>query len=88
MTGDQDIGECQQTAEDVIENDMSRAILEEEILLLLVDVEAKGADLPALESGNHRARVQQSASACIDEHHAVAHSAERLRLDEVIRLRS
>src|SRR5690606_13383830 len=79
--------EGQQAGEQVVLNDLVGEVLEEQLLLFLVHVEAQVAYLAALQRLDGRLRVDERAPAGVDQHNAVAHLTERRRIDEVIGLR-
>ncbi len=55
----------------------------EELRLLLVDVEAKIADAPRFEPGDHRARVDEGAATRVDQHDPRLHLLDGMAVDQV-----
>src|SRR6266508_1016477 len=87
MTGDDDVGKGEQAREDVVTDDLIRQVFKEEIGLLLINVQAEIAYPARLQSFDHRLRVNQCATARVDQHHSGLHLSERLIINQVMCLR-
>lgn len=83
MGRDHDIRESEQTGEDIILNHPVGEILEEEVGLFFIDIQAEGADFARLQGGDHCPRVNERAAPGVDQHHARFHSAQRFDTDEM-----
>ena len=81
VRSDENIRECQQSREYVVDDRPVRAILEEVVALLLVDVEAGSADLAVLERFDERSGVDQLAAARVDDVNSRFHHGDRFAVE-------
>jgi hypothetical protein len=71
VRGDEDVREDEQSGERVVRDDVAAVVLEEaQLVLLLVDVEAEGADASVLERLDGGLRVDEPAAAGVDDEDA------------------
>src|SRR5918996_22705 len=83
VRGDEHVRERQQSGEDVVPDDFLREVLEEEVSLLLVDVDAKGTKASVLQGVDHGSGVDESTPARVDEHGSLFHSFEGAPIDQM-----
>ena len=62
MRGHDNIRHGYQSCQSVIVDDMTGPVMEEDIALLLIYIEAGSSNLPVLDSGNQGVRIDESAS--------------------------
>ena len=87
VSGDDHVGERQQPGERVVLQDVRGQVFEEELVLLLVHVQAERAEPAGLERIDDGRGVDQPTAAGVDQHGAALHLPERIRVDHVMRLR-
>ena len=83
MGGDKDIGECHEPRQYIVGDRLVRAVLEEVVGLLLVNVEPRAADLSRLERVDQRLRVDQFSPAGVENDDAAFHHGDAFRIDQV-----
>ena len=70
----------------VVLDDLCREIAKEQLLLFFVDIETDMSDVPRLEAVDQGGRVDQRASARVDDHHSRLHLRDRRGIDHVPRV--
>ncbi len=83
MGGDDHVGEGQQARQHVVLQRLVGAVLEEQLGLLLVDVQAQVAELAALQRADQRRGVDQRAASGVDQHGAALHPRQAVAVDQV-----
>ena len=84
MAGEQHVVAGRQATEHVVLNHVVRFILKEQIAFVLIHVHTQRADFLRFQRFDSGLRVDQSAAAGIDDHHAVFHLVERRLVKQVI----
>ncbi len=87
MPGDQHVRKGQKPGEHIVLNDGLGEVFKEHIGFVFVDVQPQPADLVIFQSVNDGARVDQAATAGIDDHDGVFHRTDGLFIDHVSGLR-
>ncbi|MNH31057.1 hypothetical protein D3C79_913890 [compost metagenome] len=83
MGGDDHVGEGQQPCQHVVLQRLVGAVLEEQLRLFFVHVQAQVAELAALERIDQRRSVDQCATAGVDQHRAGLQLRQALLVDQV-----
>ena len=84
MGSDDHVREGEQPHEEIVLNHRAALVVEKEVGLLFVNVEAEAADLALLEPLYHRAGVDQPAPAGVDQHRAWLHQVDSLGVDQMV----
>src|ERR671918_2223621 len=83
VRGDEHVRERQQSSEHVVPDDFLREVLEEEVSLLLVYVDAKGPEASVLQGLDHGPGVDERTPARVDEHGSRLHPPESALIDQM-----
>ncbi|MNJ45349.1 hypothetical protein D3C77_404390 [compost metagenome] len=83
MGGDDHVGEGQQAGQYVVLQRQVGAVLEEQLGFFLVDIQAEVTQLAVLQGLDQRRRIDQCATAGIDQHRAGLQLRQALRVDQV-----
>ena len=87
MARHNDIGKGKEALEDIVGNDGARQIAIKEIGLLLINIKPQAAQLPAFQCVDGRLRIDEPATARIDEQGAPLQTCQGLPVDDVFCLR-
>ena len=87
MACNEDIRECQEARENIILQHGFRQVSEEEITFFFIDIEAQRPNPSRLQSGDDSAGIHDGSPARIDQHRTLADQLERVRIDQMMRLR-